>query len=785
MNSHQTVFPTTPRLVTTISFRQGGELSSSFEASYSALQAGRYVLLCSLRSDNYPLLRHCRFARHKDEHSPYTFPNFEFNNEPPGIRVGPWPGWRMIPQMPVATLRVAGSDHPGTFDFWGDEFDTGRLRVRFECTLEGSGTIRLLLADSRLVPQDAEVYSIEDRRAIPLPIDSAPASTSHPGLLFSSDELVSLRSKKLSTHAAQWNNIVHLLKGWDLPPGKSPESKALDGPERLFGEDRVVVSAFVSLIEPTPENRERALRALLEYVELTRDPQFEPLKIDTQSGEVLFTLCLGYDWLRTELSDEQEKIVRERLWEIADICWSYLGNGRTDYAQAHFLGCGMGLLAFSFLFWEKHPHAKEWGGFLRGAFERVVDMLPADGFFPHGINLWIYEHGFLLRWLTLFRQCGGLDYWNKTPYWKNSSRFRAAATSPDCLYGVTFGDPQYRVGGDSWCHYLIASQTGSGEAQWLGSVLADLPAAGVDFRHVPPRRRVYEYLFLNPAVAPVEPADDIIHFEDGGQVFVRSAKETGSALFTMRSGPPLGRKRYESGELGGYGHSDPANGSFLIARGESIFINGSGPSYRRNTSQHNTLTIDGKGQLGDTTVWVPDFFPPRVIPAGAQVESAGHGCIVHADLTPAYLPHLGVERCSRSLYIDLPSLMIGVDLVQLTGERTAEWNLHTWGSFEKRGILEGPEEILLTSKGEEARIVFFSPSGCKVQINETEFVPAYPHDGKKDMHLVVSKKGKSVMFVWALLFGSARVPEVDVERKQITLETGPVLILHDGRLTGR
>jgi len=699
--------------------------------------------------------------------------------------------------MPSAQIRVTASvDHetssasirvnprPGVFDFWGDEFDTGRLRVRFECLLEGSGTIELVIEESRLVPLRAEVYFIEDRRAIPVPIDDLPVSGSHPKLLFTANDLSSLRSQRLSTHAARWKNVIHFLEGWSLQPGKTAESKTLDGPERLFGEDRVLLSAFMNLIEPTPENRARAIGALLDYVELTKDPEFEPLKIDTQSGEVLFTLCLGYDWLRDELSAEQEKLVRKRLWETADICWGYLGNGRTDYAQAHFLGCGMGLLAFSFLFWEEHPRAKEWGGFLRGAFERVVEMLPADGFFPHGINLWIYEHGFLLRWLTLFKQCAGLDYWNKTPYWKNASRFRAAATSPDLLYGVTFGDPQYRVGGDSWCHYLIASQTGWGEAQWLGATLADLPAAGVDFRHVPPRRRVYEYLFYNPAVAPVEPTGGIIHFEDGGQVFIRSIKKSGSTLFTMRSGPQLGRSRYEHGELGGYGHSDPANGSFLIARGESILVNGSGPSYRRDTSHHNTLTIDGKGQIGDTTVWVPDFYPPQVIPAAAQVRSVGSGYIVNADLTPAYLPHLGVERCSRSMYVDLPSLIIGVDLVQLAAERTAEWNLHTWGSFEHKGSVNGMEEILLRSGKESARLIFYSPDGVSVEIGDTKFVPAYPHDGRRDQHLVVSKKGKDVMFVWALVFGSARAPEVDLERKQITLETGIKLTVGHGLLIG-
>ncbi len=306
-------------------------------------------------------------------------------------------------------------------------------------------------------------------------------------------------------------------------------------------------------------------------------------------------------------ADERER-ARKRLWEVADICWDHLGYERHDYGQAHFLGCGLGILAFSFLFWESHPRAKEWASYLRGTFQRVMRMLPQDGFFPHGVNLWIYEYGFLLRWLELFRVCAGEDLWGSTDHWRNASLFRACTTSPDFLYGITIGDPQYRVGGDAWCHYLIAARTGSDEAQWLAEQLADGPHAGVDFRHIPPRRRVYEFLYydasigseravaedttgrerpaselsqvdrssdasatdksrsrgaasspgIDPRVShitvpsldapgssvsstfetspPVE--NTVCHFQDGGQVFIRTRHDESESLFTFRSGPP-------------------------------------------------------------------------------------------------------------------------------------------------------------------------------------------------------------------------------------------------------
>ena len=43
------------------------------------------------------LEKHCRYARIKDQAGPPTFLNTEYAISPPGLRVGPWPGWRGIP----------------------------------------------------------------------------------------------------------------------------------------------------------------------------------------------------------------------------------------------------------------------------------------------------------------------------------------------------------------------------------------------------------------------------------------------------------------------------------------------------------------------------------------------------------------------------------------------------------------------------------------------------------------------------------------------------------------
>ena len=65
---------------------------------------GEVRILILFDGTDYPFERHYRYARHRGAGTPYTFSNLEFSEEGPGIRVGPWPGWRGIPHFPRVTV---------------------------------------------------------------------------------------------------------------------------------------------------------------------------------------------------------------------------------------------------------------------------------------------------------------------------------------------------------------------------------------------------------------------------------------------------------------------------------------------------------------------------------------------------------------------------------------------------------------------------------------------------------------------------------------------------------
>ena len=710
----------------------------------------------------YPLEHHLRFASHKHSEKPYTFPNFTFSDSPPGIPIGPWPGWRGIPEMPTTSVSVGGRQTRLEYQFWGDEAQRRIIRGVSRIGIVKNEDIVVRTSDPQLIPIEAQFYSVAPLKPEPSALEiSNTLLLQRPRLLINESDLQALRTRLLGRNES-FDRVAELLNRWNQPQVITPESKIAAGSEGLTPEDRVLLGAFLALVNPSPSNVQRGIKSLLEYADLTRQPDFAPLTIDTQSGEVLFLLCVGYDWLSQHVDDEERRHVRTRLWEIAEICWSHLGYERTDYAQAHYLGCGMGLLAFSLLFWEEHPHAHEWGNHLIGVLDLVLSLLPPDGFFAHGINLWIYEFGFLLRWLELLRTGGGLDLWPHGDDMSQASAFRAAATSPDGLYGITFGDPQYRVGGDSWCHYLIALRTGSAQARSLGDLLRDTPVEGVDFRNAPARHRIYECLWYPTHIISEPVKAGIRVFADGSQFFCR----TSNTLFTFRAGPPLGHHRSMSGITGGYGHSDPCNGAFLLFANGSLALAGPGPVYRRDSALHNVVTINGRGQIGDSAVWMPDFIPPSLLCPRPELKVTDNTISATVELSSSYLPDLGVRSLRRSIMLELDRYIVGVDLIDLENDSSIEWNLHSWKKFSH--IETAPRFTFRIGADDSQPTTVFCHTADRPtwQTGESGFVPAYSNDGVRDKYLRISTTGTEAAFFWFIvLYGDLPQFNLDSGRR--------------------
>ena len=73
----------------------------------------------------------------------------------------------------------------------------------------------------------------------------------------------------------------------------------------------------------------------------------------------------------------------------------------------------------------------------------------------------------------------------------------------------------------------------------------------------------------------------------------------------------------------------------LVWRGGTFVGSGPGPLYRRDTALHNLVTIGGRGQIGDSCVWFPDFIADAAIPPAPRIARRGGNTVLRCELASA------------------------------------------------------------------------------------------------------------------------------------------------------
>ncbi len=715
---------------------------NKLEIDCSSLPLDHYGVEIRFGLNDYPLSRHFCYMKTEDEALDSRIRRFHdltFSLQPPGKMVGPWPGWRGIPEMPRVELVIDDDITSARYNFWGDEYEEKQIRtIAYVDLRTHASTLLLRWQDARLKPLHVRFIPCPAKKVRPLDLEGY-NRRDHPRLLF--DESSVKRWRQQHKNPKTWLTIKDLWKNRDSPFRLSAQSKILSTKECLAIQDRAVLGAFAALLQQDEATVQRAKQTMRDFINTALSPDFEPMQIDTQAGDCLYLLCLCYDWLYSFFTLEEREKHKAQLFRMARRVRDFLGYERTDYAQAHYLGCSHGLLAFGILFYHDHKQAFEWVAYLRGVFRQVMKMLPNDGFYPHGINLWIYEHTFLLRYAELLHLHTADRFW-RHPYWQQASLFRHVSTFAQGKYGLTFGDPQYRTGGDAWMHYLIAARTKSHSAQALAENLADQPVNGIDYRNAPPRRRIWEYLYRDDKIDAKPLTERVYYFKDGQQLFWR----TPNMVITSRAGPPLGHRRYRAGEWSGYGHSDPAQGSFMIGYDKKLMINGAGPVYRRDTVLHNTITIDGRGQIGDSLPWAPEYIPETRFAQITGLHRYKYYDSIEMNLKPAYLDFLKITTLKRKLYFVRQCQLVIHDRIVLEKTGEIQWNLHTYANIEQIERFH----FKLFDGDRELHLYALLPEKQDYQSGLSDFVPAYPHDGLRDRFMRFCFSGKACEFLFVI-----------------------------------
>jgi hypothetical protein len=348
------------------------------------------------------------------------------------------------------------------------------------------------------------------------------------------------------------------------------------------------------------------------------------------AGECLFGVSVGYDWLHGVLQNSERKAVREKLVYQAEAMRKGPPVHRDMWLANHNHVEHLGLAAAGFALYGEVDQAGEWIRQADLVFRTVLRTSSRDGSSTEGHQYWAYSAESILRYAELARDLLGENLY--TAEWlKSVPDFIIHSMLPDfssqnCV--MSFGDSHrtYESHGPAHILYRVAAEYRNAHAQWLA---LEMQRRGVG-------RNAYcgwaNLLWYDETLEakPIWQLPRFWNFDDIGWITSRSGWDPNAVMVGFKCGPMHGRKAQQyydahpesSREIGG-GHGHPDVNSFQIyAHGKWLAID---PQYERPkwTRNHNTVLVNGKGQLGEGQTWF-DRKAVFTAHAGSAVQAAEH-----------------------------------------------------------------------------------------------------------------------------------------------------------------
>jgi len=508
-----------------------------------------------------------------------------------------------------------------------------------------------------------------------------------------------------------------------------------------------------------------------------------PADIDLDAGHLLTGIGIGYDLLYHGMMPSERAFIRRKL--VRQARKMYRAHGHKDkyaYDQNHTYIDNGGLWVTAVALYDEVPEAKEWYDFGTRIIKKGLHCCNAgDGGFYEGVAYWGYGGGNLLRLLYLFENVTGENVFEHYDCFKKTKHFLAHTTLPDWRHIVNMWDagdaPTYRRSfSNHWeAMLLAANKYRDAEAQGLAELF---------HRHgrLKPSTDAWPLLWWEPTVAPTNPLDKWApyhYFDDFDLVCIRSSWQTDAVHFALRCGPPLGRRVTEQVLLRnempewtpGTGHVHPDINAFIIFnRGEHLAVD-TGYTLRKCTKDHNTIAVDGGGQIGEGQAW-PRYQPwDRYGKIGEFFAAPGCYYYVRGEAARAYQPELELTQFDRHVIFIDPDYFLIFDELASTKPHTYEWLCH---SIDKPQA--GPDNRFVIRRGKQALVGYTllpQPPTMTTEdavVEPTPWRPEATHRGTR-VRVGGPNRQREAQFltVLALQDGGSEQPSVELVRSGTAL----------------
>lgn len=406
---------------------------------------------------------------------------------------------------------------------------------------------------------------------------------------------------------------------------------------------------------------------------------------DEWAFRVNLALAWGYDWLYTELTDDEREQVRSALYaRTRDTANHLINNAKIQlfpYDSHAVRAVSAVLIPASIALLDETEDAEDW---LNYAIEFLFTVYSPwgdpDGGWAEGPHYWMTGMAYLIDAANLLKTYTGIDLYQR-PFFQKTGDFPLFTKAPNTRR-ATFGDdstmgdlPAVKIG---YNLRQFAGVTGNGAYRWYYDEIrrtnpntekAFYNWGWWDFNF---DELVYQTDF--PDIKPTDPVDGLRCFQGIGWVGIqRAMADPGNHIQFVMKSSPYGSISHSHGDqnafcLAAFGEDLAIQSGYYVAFNSTMH-----QKWRRQTRSKNAILINGNGQYCGRDKAKAMRSTGRIVCA----EDRGDHYYLQGDATAAYqslTPE--VTLVLREIYFVNHQYFVIVDSIDADKPVCIDWLLH-------------------------------------------------------------------------------------------------------------
>ncbi len=561
-----------------------------------------------------------------------------------------------------------------------------------------------------------------------------------PRLFFTANDLPKMRERAMGVDKHLWQEVLSEIKsfGQNVPDPtdedlyKSGLAKRKKGTMTQYSlAFRISQISFAYAIEGDEKYLDLAKKLTLTACEMpiwgytTNKPN-----VDLPPAHLLYSVAFAYDLLHDKLTNQEKEIIKNKLIKQARLMYEYFKykeKKRYTYTQNHtwIPMAGLGIAAYALM--DETAEAEDWARLSRAVYERTMLAFGTDGYFYESFHYFGFAFRWMIRYFDAHLAATGENlYVPMKPKFEHMKYFVMHSVLPDRENVFDFADigdgslnrngtyKREKLYGEYDILYRFASVYQDAQAQTVADFIRTETNLGT-------REPMWAFINhdANLQPAPLSKIPTKIHFVDNDTVFGRTDWTKNATAFAFRSSPPEG---HFAAQLApkipdwrqNTGHAHPDANSFIIFANGKYLTGDTGYLGIKQTDDHNTILINGRGQANDGVYEMFKEVPNEKLDKIriAEVSLTKDYFYIRGEAASAYYDDLKLKKFDRHfLYVNAGNYFLVWD--ELETEKPSEFTFLL--NADKEIELNG-NEANLTNENAALRVIRISPEQANSKV---------------------------------------------------------------------